>query len=597
MTRTSSQKSRPLTAQQRLEVERRKQVALRMPATSAGRRLLSHHSPVFFDTYYCGMEPVPFRMRWIKRACTLYDEAKRDNDQRKLLLLGPRKHGKTESIITFCLRTVCRDRNVRILIVSNKEGNAKKRLRRIKRLLAKKRVVDDWCSGDPEESLGPFRDKESLWTQTAIEVIRDTDAIDPTVEAVGIGGAITGGHFDIIIFDDVEDPSRVKTAAARKETRDWYEGTVVPMLEPDGFMFVIGTRKHHRDLYAHMMEDASFEVIHDRAFVREPDVIRPIYEVRGGRRVLVTVEFDGGEALWPRSNIGPQSRKRGVGYLIRVKLAYADAKLFAREWNNDVLPDEDRLFRPEWFEASLELGRGLSLYAGSGDRSSHNPAESCVWPDCLVVVQAWDLSLVLDERTALEGNRDFVVGITWGWSPSTDQRFLLGLRRFRGHDPDYIQDAMVEERLRFPRWAPGWEGRAPFVRAVAVERNSFGTIHSWGLSRRMTPYGKLPVVPHLTTGKRKADPHEGLPHMQHVWKTCGVVIPSRTEEDRVASMALREEHEGFGVEDHDDTVMATWIAECVLTQIIAGWDVRERRRARREDRKARREARRAGGGR
>ncbi len=563
-----------------------------MTATAPGRRLLSEHSPVFFDTYYCGMEPIPFRKKWVKRAADLYDEAKLTQDQRKLLLLGPRKHGKTESVITFCLRTVARDRNVRILIVSNKEGNAKKRLKRIKRLLGKKKITNDWCSGDPNEGLGPFRDRDSQWTSTAIEVIRESDAIDPTIEVVGIGGAITGGHFDVIIFDDVEDPKRVKTAAARKETRDWYEGTVVPMLEPDGFMLVIGTRKHYRDLYAHMMDDLSFETIHDRAFVSEPDLVRPIHEVRGGRRVMVSVEWEGGEALWPRSNIGPQSQKRGMGYLVRVKMSYQDPKLFAREWNNDVMPDEDRLFKGAWFQAGMELGRGLSLYTGSGDPSSSEPADACAWPDDLVVVQAWDLSLVLDERAAHEGNRDFAVGLTWGWSPSTDQRYLMGLRRFRGKDPDYIQDAMVEERLRFPRWMPGWEGKVPFVRAVGVEKNSFGVIHSWGLSRRMTPYGKLPVVPHITTGKAKADPHEGLPHMQHVWKTCGVVLPSKTEEDRVITLPLREEHEGFGVEDHDDTVLAAWIAECILTVIISGWDSGERRRARREARASRREARR-----
>ncbi|MCK4513511.1 hypothetical protein KAW64_17305, partial [bacterium] len=345
--------------------------------TSFGRRQLSRSSVAFFDTHYCGMEPVEHRKRWLNKMYSARARAKRLSRQEKILLLAPRKHGKSETIISISTQFICDDRAIRILLVGSTFGQASKRLRRVKKLLENKKIINDWCCGSRNEGLGQFRDKTSKWGDHIIEVVRPEDAedhIDPTMEAVGIGGAITGGHFDVIILDDVESKKRVKNSRIRRETKEWYEEVLLPMLEPDGLLLVIGTRKHRDDLYSFMMpEVAGFEVIHDRAIVTEPDTMEPVFELVDGRKKLVDVKFTGGRALWPRSDIGPVSQRRGLKWVLMVQLTYRDQRLFTREWQNVVLDHEDRMFQASWINAGVELGAKVSLYTGLSPRPDPFP--------------------------------------------------------------------------------------------------------------------------------------------------------------------------------------------------------------------------------
>lgn len=553
--------------------------------TPTGRRRLSRSSISFFDSHYCGMEPTEHRKKWLTKIDRARTRAKEKCRQEKILLLGPRKHGKSETAVTICTRFICEDRAVRILLIGSTAGQASKRLRRVKKLLESKRVEDDWCSGSIKDGLGPFRNRGSKWGDYSLEVVRPIeveDHIDPTMEASGRDGAITGGHFDIIILDDVEDVKHVKNSRIRAETKEWFQEIVFPILEPDGLLLVIGTRKHRDDLYNFFMDPhMGFDVIHNRAILEEADHVEPIFEMVDGRRKLVDVKVTGGRVLWPRSDIGPESRRRGIEYIYRVKLSYPDPKLFTREWQNEVLDDEDRMFKSPWIRAGMLLGQDVSLYTGLAPRPIVFPPKHggyrVKWPD-LIVVQAWDLSLIFDEKDAEDKDSDWTVGITAGWEPATDKNWLMGIRRQRGLDPDEMEDLIIEERLRFPQYDPRRPG-VPYVRAVGVEKNSFGAVYLWGLTKRMTPYGKLPLVPHTTTGSNKADPWEGVPAMKHMWKTQGVVIPSATQADNIETLPLREEFADFGVAKHDDTVLAFWIWSCIMRIVKADWIRTNRRRA------------------
>lgn len=551
--------------------------------TPTGRRRLSRSSVSFFDSHYCGMEPTKHRKRWLTKIVKARARAKEKSRQEKILLLGPRKHGKSETAVTVCAKFICEDRSVRILLISNKAGNASKRLRRVKKLLESKSIRDDWCSGSPKDGLGPFRGKGGKWGDYNLEVIRPPeleDHIDPTMEASGRDGAITGGHFDIIILDDVEDVKHVKNSRIRAETKEWFQEVVFPILQPDGLLLVIGTRKHRDDLYSFFMDDPTFETIHDRAILEEADHVEPVYEMVDGHRKMVDVKVTGGRVLWPQSDIGPESRRRGINYIYRVKLSYPDPKLFTREWQNEVLDDSDRMFKSPWLKAGMELGKEVSLYTGLARRPIVFPPRHggyrVKWPD-LVVVQAWDLSLIMNEREAEEKDSDWTVGITAGWEPSTDKNWLMGIRRKRGLDPDEMKDLIVEERMRFPQYDPRRPG-VPFVRTIGVERNSFGAIYLWGLTKMITPYGKLPLVPHTTHGSNKADPWEGVPAMKYTWKTQGVCLPSATAADRIETLPFREEFADFGVSKHDDCVLAFWIWCCVMRVVKADYIRTNRRR-------------------
>ncbi|MCA9642162.1 MAG: hypothetical protein KC492_15755, partial [Myxococcales bacterium] len=174
--------------------------------TPAGRRALSRASPVFFDTTYCGMRAAPHRTRWLDTIDRVWQEARTTGRKRKVLFLAPRYHGKSEAGISIALRAICLDRNVRILWISEALDPAAKRLRRLKTLLRSELVLQDWCTA-PDEGFGPWRDSdEDKWTSDQIYVARDLQSIDPTMCAVGAGGAVTGGHFDLIICHERGTP-------------------------------------------------------------------------------------------------------------------------------------------------------------------------------------------------------------------------------------------------------------------------------------------------------------------------------------------------------------------------------------------------------
>lgn len=499
-----------------------------------GRRALAVQSPVFFDTYYCGMRFAKHREGWLQRIELARQEAKAQQQKGALLLLAPRDHGKTEACITVAARAVCMDRNVRILWISESQGQAEKRMRRAKAVLESERITTDWCS-NPELGMGAWRQTpEDRWMATQVYVSRQLQSVDPTLEAVGSGGAVTGGHFDLIICDDLEDDRTTFSAAQRQKTRDWFRGTVRPMLVKGGMLVIVGTRKHHDDLYGHFLEDPTFRVHEDKAISRFPDNYKFIYEKdERGRETLVDVEIEGEHAvLWPE--------ERPIDYLLRERLATGN-RLFAREFQNEVVDDETAAVRWEWLQAAIARGKelGLRLYELPDPETAPG----------LDIVQGWDLALVTDVRKAESRDTDYSVGITWG-KDENGNRYLLGLRRIRGLSQANLHRVVREEYDRFG-------GR---VRVVSVERNNFGELHYLGLKRSTD----LPLRPHLTTGKAKADPWEGVPSLSMLFEAGKVVIPASSRDDREAVDPLLQELWGLGRERHDDTVMALWIAEIQL---------------------------------
>lgn len=499
-------------------------------STPEGRRALAIASPVFFDTYYCGMRYATHRESWLARIDDLRKDAKKRRRKTRLLHLAPRDHGKTELAITVAARAVCMDRNIRILWISEASGAAEKRLRRVKAVLDSPRVREDWCSA-PAEGYGPFVVNEGTdkWTDRLIQVSRTLASVDPTIEAVGSGGQVTGGHFDLILCDDLEDDRTTYSANERKKGRDWFFGTVGPMLSPGGQMYVIGTRKHHDDLYAHLKESKSWSVIEDPAVIKWPESYTYNYSTdHTGKEIVESVTIIGeAKVLWPE--------ERGIEYLLLEKLSNT-SRMFAREWQHQVQDDSSAQVKWEWIEKALERGRDMSLYKLPPGMK-------------LNLAQGWDLSLATDARKAEEHDTDYSVGITWGRAPNGD-RYLCGIARRRGMTPAQLRGFVTGEYRRF-------KGR---VSTVRVEKNAFGEIHYLGLQSETD----LPLKPHMTTGPGKADPWEGIPALAALFENGKVIIPSRTEADREAVEPLLQELWGLGKEKHDDTVIALWISEIAV---------------------------------
>ena len=167
---------------------------------------------------------------------------------RKILIIAPRGHGKSE-IFSHVLPiwAYLNNHNVRILIVSKAKEMATRSLGIIKQAFeSNQKIISDF---------GDLRSKP--WQDDKIYLKRDENVPlkDPSVEAVGIGGSITGAHFDLIICDDLIDNEHMKSEKKRRSVEHWFQTTLEPLLEPTGRIVVIGTRKHFKDIYQSLLDN------------------------------------------------------------------------------------------------------------------------------------------------------------------------------------------------------------------------------------------------------------------------------------------------------------------------------------------------------
>jgi len=493
--------------------------------TKAGRRLLASASPDFFAWYYLGYSYSAHQSRWYSEAQTLMQEARATGLKKKLLLLAPRDHGKSWLSIALAVRAICLDRDSKILFISASAGQAEKRLRMAKQFLLSERIVEDFGSDD----LPPFYiEGSSKWINTQIYVPRPNESVDPTMEAIGAGGSITGAHPNIIIADDIEDDKTVFSHGVREKTREWLRGTIQPMLSREGFMLVVGTRKHHDDIYGHMIKDPTFAVRHDKAIVRMPES----YSFRmgtdsTGRDVISEVIVQGdSEVLWDQ---------RPIEYLLRERQTVGSL-LFTREYQNEVQSSENAVFKHEWLDAAKSKGAYITM----GDI-----------PDVpnLVMVQGWDLALITDAKKADQQDGDYSVGTTWA-RDGHGNRYLIEQVRVRGLTPQALQDLIIAQYAKYKQW----------VSQVLIEKNAFGQLHILSLQQRTD----LPLKSHLTTAGAKSSAWTGVPALSALFENGKVFFPYRTSDDQRKVDTLCSELYGLGKEKHDDTVMSLWIAECAL---------------------------------
>lgn len=497
----------------------------KLMTTKEGRRLLSIHSPMFFATYYLGFDYAKHQDIWLNDCEKYTKEAKDRNQKNKMLLLAPRDHGKSFLSIAYTVRRLCIDRNAKILWISASSGQAEKRVRMVKKFLNDPKIIADWASDD----LPPFKDESTKWVSTQIYIVRPDESVDPSVEATGCGGSITGGHVDVIIMDDLEDDKTVYSSSVREKTREWLRGTVQPMLNRNGFMLVVGTRKHFDDVYAHMIKDPTFAVRNDPAISQMPESYTfDMGMDSDGRDVIRNVVVNGpSQVLWPE--------ERPIEYLLKEKQAVGGL-LFAREFMNQVQSDDAAAFKWEWLEAAKEKGQHL----GFGEIP---PVER------LQVVQGWDLALITDAKRAEDQDGDYTVGTTWG-KDQDGNRYLLSMVRFRGVSPNQLQRKIVEEYERFQQ----------FVTCVMIEKNAFGQLHLLELQKKTD----LPLKQHLTTAGAKSSPWTGVPALSALFENGKIVLPYREQEAKDVVDVLCQELYGLGKEKHDDTAMSLWIAETAM---------------------------------
>jgi len=166
---------------------------------------------------------------------------------KRTLILAPRGHGKTTICnICYVIWFLVRKPDGRVLIVSNTQSQASGFLMEIKSQMRSKPVLRQVFGREG----GRWRDDMLILPK------RRRIAKEASIVATGVLGPIISRHFDLIILDDVVDEENATSEVLREKLRVWYSKVLLPTLEPDGELHILGTRYHPDDLYQSLINSA-----------------------------------------------------------------------------------------------------------------------------------------------------------------------------------------------------------------------------------------------------------------------------------------------------------------------------------------------------
>lgn len=158
----------------------------------------------------------------------------------------PREHGKSEvGSVVIPVWLALRDPNIRILLMSETEGQAKGKLRECR---------------DRIRQLGPYFNRTITENnKTELTLTRSAEWDVPTIKAAGFNTGITGGHFDVIVFDDLISWETQRTPARREKAWQKFQDYLNLGSEGETVYLTLGTRKHPDDLYNNLIAGPAWD--------------------------------------------------------------------------------------------------------------------------------------------------------------------------------------------------------------------------------------------------------------------------------------------------------------------------------------------------
>lgn len=301
----------PLLIKKREELIRQRELAARLMKTETIKSLYATNK--FILEAEKGDENFVKLGQFHRELCNFIQDRP---DKRKLVLI-PRAHLKTKLVSTgYPIQKILQNPKIRILIYSATWQMAVDIHKAIQKGLQGKWVSAIW---------GDFEGKAKEWSQDRTR-LAENDKREPTITAAGIDNNLVGGHYDLILMDDVVNRDNVATMDQINKVITRYKDSL-DLLEPHGELIVIGTRWHDSDLYGWILDKDN------QALDNYMVMIRRAYE----GNLMTGEDF---VPLWP----GKFSQKA-----LHDKLKEEGWAHFSAQYLNDPVPEEDAIFKRTWF--------------------------------------------------------------------------------------------------------------------------------------------------------------------------------------------------------------------------------------------------------
>lgn len=325
---------------------------------------------------------------------------------RKIAALMPRGHGKSEAgAVVVPVWLTLRYPQAKTAIISKTQSLASERVQRAGTIL------EDYLDL-------PVNQKSTLRTR------QNVGEKEPSLSAHGMNSQITGGHYDLIVFDDVVDYENQRIESRRKKLREQFRDYTQNLEEKDSAIggtvqIVIGTRKHPEDLYqTEILSDRSWRVFEEKALSDWSVVADGQYEIEATDDQTYEEPSDIPEDVAPRQDgVYPTrdvdvlwpSHKPVNEILFDVVFGDRSNAVWRRENQNDPRALSGSVFTADMLSYVPELPRSSTAYS---------------------IVAGIDQAHIDSAQAAAEGDTDY-------WAIAViahdgDQGFLLDLRRTRG---------------------------------------------------------------------------------------------------------------------------------------------------------------------
>jgi predicted phage terminase large subunit-like protein len=184
------------------------------------------------------------------------------------MFLIPRDHLKS-SIITKAgaVQRMLKNPDIRILIANNTWDNARKFLGSIQKYLKRGEKLSYY--------FGAFESEK--WNQDEIVIKQRKQVLDaPTIATTGLEKEQTSQHYDLIIADDLVARENVQSREQRNKVKD-YINSLMALLEPEGELWVVGTRWSQDDAYGDLIEEGIWDVMERGCYDPDSSEKKPIF--------------------------------------------------------------------------------------------------------------------------------------------------------------------------------------------------------------------------------------------------------------------------------------------------------------------------------
>ena len=110
-----------------------------------------------------------------------------------------------------------------------------------------------------QQDFGQFKpDAKEIWRAEAFTIVQPGDVAlsqkEPSWSAFGMDSGFLGGRFDLIIWDDVWDPRKMRNSESRSDMYRWWDELAETRLDPGGLLVLQGQRMASDDIYRYALD-------------------------------------------------------------------------------------------------------------------------------------------------------------------------------------------------------------------------------------------------------------------------------------------------------------------------------------------------------